>query len=92
MTLFCIGYGSFMFFMAVLAVSIWPWNSADFLFKSAMISAMLPKMLALMMAPTVIKHATKATWKVPRGRMSLPVSRSTAWYNVMKYLFASDEL
>ena len=50
-----------MFFMAVLAVSICPWNSADFLFKSEIISAMLPNILALMMAPIVMKQATKAT-------------------------------
>lgn len=67
-----------MFFMAVLAVSICPWNSADFLLRSDMISAILPKMLALMIAPIVMKVATNATWKVPRGRMSLPVRRSTA--------------
>ena len=47
--------------MAVFAVSIWPWNSADFLFRSEIMRAMLPKMLALMMAPMVIKHATNAT-------------------------------
>ena len=50
-----------MFFIAVLAVSICPWNSADFLLRSEMMSAILPKMLALMMAPIVMKHATKAT-------------------------------
>ena len=61
MTLSWIYCGSFMFFMAVFAVSIWPWNSADFLFKSEMIRAMLPKMLALMIAPIVMKVATNAT-------------------------------
>ena len=61
MTRFWMGCGSFMFFIAVFAVSIWPWNSADFLLRSAMIRAMLPKMFALMMAPTVMKQATKAT-------------------------------
>lgn len=50
-----------MFFMAVLAVSICPWNSADFLFRSEMIRAILPKMFALMIAPIVINVATKAT-------------------------------
>ena len=50
-----------MFFMAVLAVSICPWNSADFLLRSDMISAILPKMLALMIAPIVMKVATNAT-------------------------------
>ena len=81
-----------MFFIAVLAVSICPWNSADFLFKSEMIRAMLPKMFALIIAPIVMKVATNATWNVPLGNISLPVSKSTAWYSVMKYLFASEEL
>ena len=85
-------YGSFMFFIAVFAVSIWPWNSADFLFRSDMMRAMLPKMFALMIAPIVMNVATKATWKVPLGNISLPVSNKTAWYKVMKYLLARDEL
>ena len=56
-----------------------------------MIRAMLPKMFALMIAPMVMKVATKATWKVPRGKISFPVKSSTAWYNVMKYLLERED-
>ena len=53
-------YGSFIFFMAVLAVSICCWNSADLRLRSLMMRAILPKMLALIMAPIVIELATNA--------------------------------
>ncbi len=52
--------GNFIFFMAVLAISIYCWKAAVRLFKAVRIIAILPKILALTMAPKAIAIATKA--------------------------------
>jgi len=44
-----------------------------------------PKRLAFMRAPTKIEMAQKATWKVVRGPMSLPVRRSVCAWREVKY-------
>ena len=47
------------------------------MFMSAIVRAMLPKILALIMAPLNIVKDEKAIWNVPAGRISLPVRSNT---------------
>ena len=68
-----------MFFMAVLAASIFSWKRLAFLLSSWMMTAMLPKMFALMIAPMMSTIATNTRLSVLRGPTSLPANICTAW-------------
>lgn len=78
-TLLYILAGIFMFCIAVFTWSSFFWKASVFLFRSWIKTAMLPKIFALMMAPTVFERTTKKTCKSPTGNMSLPIMSNTEW-------------
>lgn len=69
------GVGNFKCFIAVLEVSIMLWKLLFLMFMSEMSRAMLPKMLALQMAPMSTQEVTTMVWRRPTGPKSLLVSK-----------------
>jgi hypothetical protein len=70
---------NFMFFIDVFAVSNYSWNLAVFLLIELKSTVILPKILALIMAPIISETTVKDNWAVPLAPMSFPVRIRTVW-------------